>query len=56
MKCQHSCCLDLREKAVSDLIATREAWLNTQELPDNSFAAWVDSVFNVAIKSIRELK
>ena len=45
-----------RERAIEKLQITRTEWLDVQDLPHKSFASWVDSVFNVAIKAVKELE
>jgi hypothetical protein len=47
---------DSREKVITQLDRTRQEWLDVQNLPDDSFAAWVDKVFAVAIKVMKEIE
>lgn len=43
-----------KERAINHLDTTRREWLDVQDLPHESFASWVDSVFEVAAKVLRE--
>lgn len=44
------------EHSVNQLEKTRQDWLDVQNLPNNSFAKWVDSVFDIAIKAVKEIE
>lgn len=46
----------IKKHAIAQLNETKEAWLDTQNLEHGTFASWVDSVFNMAIKAVGELK
>lgn len=45
-----------KQNAVDQLERTRKDWLQVQDLPNNSFASWVDSVFAVATKAVKEIE
>ena len=46
----------LKSHTILQLNKAREEWLDVQHLEDGTFASWVDSVFNVAIISVKEIK
>jgi hypothetical protein len=45
-----------KQNAIEQLENIRKDWLQVQDLPHGSFASWVDSVFAIAIKAVKEIK
>ena len=41
---------------ISKLEIARKNWIDTQHLKEGTLASWIDSVFDVAIKAVREIE